>query len=72
MWEYVARKYQVPFLDLNPAMTALNVSLYPLDENGTTEHFNPDGHLFFSMVLAHALIQNSSIPWVPNTSSSPK
>lgn len=63
IWVDVARKFHVPFLDLNDEMTALGLSFYPLAEIGGNDHLNPEGHLFFSLILAHALIHDGFLPW---------
>ena len=67
IWAYVTKNLGIPYLDLNEEMTALNVSYFPLTENQPVpvagDHFNPEGHLFFSMLLVHDLIRDGLIPW---------
>jgi hypothetical protein len=63
IWNDVTEKYQVPFLDLKEEIRALQPAYYLLDDNGTTGHMNPDGHLFFSQLLAHDLIRDHFVPW---------
>lgn len=71
IWAGVARKLNIPFLDLNKEMTALRLSFYPLTEEGGACHFNHDGHEFFSQLLAHDLIREGLVPWGRDLFSSP-
>ncbi len=74
IWVDAARKFHIPFLDLNDEITALGISFYPLAEIGGNDHLNPEGHLFFSLILAHSLVHDGFIPWkgtAPSPLSSP-
>jgi hypothetical protein len=60
-YEEVAKKYNIPFLDLAPDLNALHVSYYPITGDGA--HFNPDGAMFFGKLLTHELVREKLIPW---------
>jgi len=61
IWIEASKKFNLPYLDLNPEMSALHLSYYPLTEEGT--HFDPDGFTFFGRLIAHDLIRDKLIPW---------
>ncbi|HEY5037685.1 MAG TPA: hypothetical protein VIJ93_01280, partial [bacterium] len=61
-YEEVARKYNIPYLDINHIMNALHLSYYPLT-GGDGSHLNPDGCIFFGKLLAHELVREKVIPW---------
>jgi hypothetical protein len=63
IWEEVAEKFHIPFLNINKEMTALRLSFYPISQMEGNDHFTPEGHLFFGALLAHNLIKNGLIPW---------
>ena len=63
IWEDVAEKFHIPFLNINKEMTALRLSFYPISQMEGNDHFTPEGHLFFGALLAHNLIKNGLIPW---------
>ena len=63
IWVDVTRNLHVPLLDMNEEMTAMTTSYYPLTEAGGNDHFNVDGHFFFSQLLTHDLIRDKIIPW---------
>ncbi len=60
-YEEVAKKYNIPFFDMDPVMNALHLSFYPLTGDGS--HLNPDGCVFFGKLLAHELAREKLIPW---------
>jgi sugar lactone lactonase YvrE len=63
IWAAVCDRNKIKFLDLNEDMTAVQLSFHSLDENGSNQHFNQDGHLVFSAILAHGLIHSGALPW---------
>jgi hypothetical protein len=67
IWVDVAKKYNLPFLNLNGEVSALRLSYFPLNEIGLSDHLNADGQIFFGRLLAHALIKDRLIPWVSPT-----
>jgi lysophospholipase L1-like esterase len=60
-YKEVARKYDIPYMDLVPALNALHVSYFPITGDGA--HFNPDGAMFFGKLLTHELVREKLIPW---------
>ncbi|HTC19883.1 MAG TPA: hypothetical protein VK859_03490, partial [bacterium] len=67
LWGDAAKRFNIPLLDLNDDMTALRLSLFPLNEMGGNDHLNPDGHSFVGRLLAHTLIKDGLIPWNGNS-----
>lgn len=61
LWIEAAKKFNFPFLDLNPEMNALHLSFFPLTQDDS--HFNPDGSVFFGRLLACVLVRDKLIPW---------
>ncbi len=60
-WIEAAKKFDLPYLDLDPEMDSLHLSYFPM--TGDEIHFNPDGTVFFGRLLAHDLIRDKLIPW---------
>ena len=65
LWIEAAKKYNFEYLDLNPDMTALHLSYFPLTEEGS--HFIREGADFFGKLLANVLVRNKLIPWDKET-----
>lgn len=63
IWKAVCEQNGISFLDVNPDTAATQLSFYSLDENGSNEHYNPDGHRYFATVLSRALIRGGYLPW---------
>lgn len=57
-----AKKFAIPFLDLNDEMTALSLSFFPLTESDKLAHLDPNGHLLMGHLLVHDLIREGYIP----------
>jgi len=70
IWQGVGLQFHFPFINLDEEITALGLSFFPFGEFGGEGHFDTDGHLFFGLLFAHALIQKGSIPWEKNPSLS--
>jgi hypothetical protein len=69
VWEDVAHRFDVPFLDLYKEMTALRISFSPMSETRGEDHFDSNGHFFMGMLLAHDLLRDGLIPWRMDGSS---
>jgi hypothetical protein len=71
IWADASQKLGVSYLDLNEEITSLNLSFYPLAENNTNGHLDPDGHLFLSQLLVHDLVRDGYIPESKPSSATP-
>jgi hypothetical protein len=60
MYKEVARKYNIPFFDLNPYLNALDLSYFPMTGMG---HFDPNGAIFMGKLLSRVLPDENLIPW---------
>jgi hypothetical protein len=61
-WRDLCDKKRIPFLDLCDDFTALGYTYYPYSQ-GEGGHFTNDGMFFFSTLLTHELLRNSTIPF---------
>jgi hypothetical protein len=62
-WQSVLDEIGAPSMNLSSSLTALRISYFPFAEPGGYNHFDANGHLLISFLLAHNLIQNRMIPW---------
>jgi hypothetical protein len=62
-WQSILDKIGAPSVNLSSTMTALRISYYPFTEPVSPYHFDANGHLLISYLLAHHLIQDKIIPW---------
>lgn len=65
MWKDVARKLGLGYLDLEGPMTAVGYSYIPMSQLSGDDHFDRNGGIFFGHLLAHQIIKEKMIPWVP-------
>jgi hypothetical protein len=59
-YKEVARKYKIPFFDLNPTLNALSLSYFPMTGPG---HLDPNGAVFFGKLLTQVFKKENLIPW---------
>jgi hypothetical protein len=62
-WQSILDEIGAPYVNVSSAMTALRISYFPFAERGGSQHFDANGHLLVSYLLAHYLIQDKLIPW---------
>lgn len=62
-WQNVLDEMGAPAINLFPVLTTLRISYFPFAESGGQGHFDANGHLLISYLLAHDLIQDKLIPW---------
>jgi hypothetical protein len=59
-YKEVARKYKIPFYDLNPTLNALHLSYFPMCGHG---HSDPNGAVFLGKLLTQVFRKEHLIPW---------
>ncbi|HEY5039381.1 MAG TPA: hypothetical protein VIJ93_09945, partial [bacterium] len=69
MYKEVARKFKIPYFDLNPILNALQLSYYPMTGTG---HLDPNGAIFFGKLLTQVFKKENLIPWPTPEIPSPK
>jgi hypothetical protein len=62
-WQSALDEIGAPSINLFPLMTTLRISYFPFTEPEGLNHFDANGHLLVSYLLAHCLIQDKIIPW---------
>ena len=62
-WQSALDEIGAPSINLFPSMTTLRISYFPFTEPNGPNHFDANGHLLVSYLLAHYLIQDKIIPW---------
>lgn len=61
-WKELCESLGIAWLDLLDPLIAVADSWYPLTEEPGSRHYTANGHLFFSLVLAHELIAQGIVP----------
>lgn len=64
-WRDVFKEENLTWGDFTPEFTALRTTYHPFSEIYGGDHFNANGHLLFSVILANKLIEKGLIPWSP-------
>jgi hypothetical protein len=63
-WREIAKKFDIPLIDITSRLTALRESRIPWAESGG-EHFSPDGHDLIAQLIADTLIKEHWLPLKP-------
>jgi hypothetical protein len=63
LWQEVARRNGVGFVDLEAPFETLRLSYYPFSEIGGSDHLTGPGNSFTALLLARELIRTKAIPF---------
>ena len=61
-WRESCQAAGIPFHDLTDKMTATRLNYFPITEPGGNHHFNHNGHIYFSLLVAQELMKEKLIP----------